>query len=296
MTCVTTGRHHTTVRVRKTTVHLVNSLMLCVFPSIEGVCVPGSELAKEILDPKIDRFERERVIESWVTRGHVPPFMSAFVPLELPVGMTGDTLVVFASPDVLCFGTDDDLIRTPLFPSTAQRIADSVGCVLPTVGLSNSVWSKAATRIDPEDACHPMSWGPPYDGSMMSSQRIVEHDARIVRHLATHHTDHTPGMLLAGHKKDIVLCNELSTMKDQVAIYGWHRKNGKPIQGLYLGHEWSYCDYSHGIRLFLMGAVLRTSGGVESVVPLSTVYMDSRLSQAVSPFGRLPLWRYRADR
>jgi hypothetical protein len=34
-----------------------------------------------------------------------------------------------------------------------------------------------------------------------------------------------------------------------VAIYGWHKLDGKPIQPLYTGHVDWYVDYSHGIRL-----------------------------------------------
>jgi hypothetical protein len=34
-----------------------------------------------------------------------------------------------------------------------------------------------------------------------------------------------------------------------VAIYGWHKPDGKPIQPLYTGHVDWYVDYSHGIRL-----------------------------------------------
>jgi hypothetical protein len=35
----------------------------------------------------------------------------------------------------------------------------------------------------------------------------------------------------------------------KVAIYGWHKPDGKPIQPLYAGHAAYYVDYSHGIRL-----------------------------------------------
>jgi hypothetical protein len=34
-----------------------------------------------------------------------------------------------------------------------------------------------------------------------------------------------------------------------VAIYGWHKTDGRPIQPLYAGHVDWYVDYSHGIRL-----------------------------------------------
>ncbi len=37
--------------------------------------------------------------------------------------------------------------------------------------------------------------------------------------------------------------------KDKVAIYGWHKPDGKAIQPLYTGHVNWYVDYSHGIRL-----------------------------------------------
>jgi hypothetical protein len=34
-----------------------------------------------------------------------------------------------------------------------------------------------------------------------------------------------------------------------VAIYGWHQRDGKPIQPLTTVHIHWYVDYSHGIRL-----------------------------------------------
>ncbi len=40
------------------------------------------------------------------------------------------------------------------------------------------------------------------------------------------------GKLIAGHKKDVVITNRLLTMPKRVAIYGWHRPNGSPIQPL----------------------------------------------------------------
>jgi hypothetical protein len=56
-------------------------------------------------------------------------------------------------------------------------------------------------------------------------------------------------VLLAGHKKDLVLANRLSSNRGRVAIYGWHRGNGDPIQPLSTVHGEYYADYSHGIRL-----------------------------------------------
>ena len=57
--------------------------------------------------------------------------------------------------------------------------------------------------------------------------------------------------LIAGIKKDVVISDLLtrSPRANRVAIYGWHRLNGKAIQPLYTGHVDWYADYSHGIRL-----------------------------------------------
>ena len=61
------------------------------------------------------------------------------------------------------------------------------------------------------------------------------------------------GKLVAGHKKDVVITNKVFTKPGKVAIYGWHKPDGKPIQPLYTGHAESQVDYSHGIRLASRG-------------------------------------------
>ena len=58
-----------------------------------------------------------------------------------------------------------------------------------------------------------------------------------------------PGRLVAGHKKDVVIANKVFATTGKVAIYGWHRAVGKPIQPLYTGHTAAWVDYSHGVRL-----------------------------------------------
>jgi hypothetical protein len=57
--------------------------------------------------------------------------------------------------------------------------------------------------------------------------------------------------LIAGIKKDVVITGMLTrnSKSDRVAIYGWQKLDGKPIQPLYTGHVNWYVDYSHGIRL-----------------------------------------------
>jgi hypothetical protein len=57
--------------------------------------------------------------------------------------------------------------------------------------------------------------------------------------------------LISGIKKDVVISGKLSneTTPNRVAIYGWHKPDGNPIQQVYIGHANWYVDYSHGIRL-----------------------------------------------
>jgi hypothetical protein len=57
--------------------------------------------------------------------------------------------------------------------------------------------------------------------------------------------------LIAGIQKDVVISGRLSRTEkpDRVAIYGWHKLNGEPIQPLYTGHIFWWVDYSQGIRL-----------------------------------------------
>lgn len=57
--------------------------------------------------------------------------------------------------------------------------------------------------------------------------------------------------LIAGIKKDVVLSARINQekKKDRVAIYGWHKRDGQPIQPLYTGHIYWWVDYSQGIRL-----------------------------------------------
>ena len=46
-----------------------------------------------------------------------------------------------------------------------------------------------------------------------------------------------------------MLSNRLRRFPGRVAIYGWHRSPGDPIQPLSTVHGAQYVDYSHGVRL-----------------------------------------------
>jgi hypothetical protein len=122
---------------------------------------------------------------------------------------------------------------------------------LPTPLIVDRLWEAAAVRLDPQ----------PIDPSpeMTTVPVFVEHNAMVADQLRVRGAK--PGRLVAGHKKDIVVSLGLADAKGKVAIYGWHRRDGNPIQPLYLGHSDRWVDYSHGIRL--VSRVVRVDGEVK---------------------------------
>ena len=95
------------------------------------------------------------------------------------------------------------------------------------------------------------------------------------------------GMLVAGQKKDLVITNRLATYPGRVAIYGWHREDGTPIQSLSTVHGENYADYSHGVRLVSMVAYVD-----DKERSLVDVLQDPQLAPAVSSEG--PIRNFRA--
>lgn len=167
-----------------------------------------------------------------------------------PVPLAGGRVVVHVTSDVFSVGSADAPIRVPLSGPGAQAVADALGMMLITPSMSDAVQASADVLLEA------MPWGEPYDESMLSVARILEHNRRIEEGWHNAEGDPIRGRegrtgLVAGHKKDVVLTNRLLSQPHQVAIYNWHH-----IQPLSLIHEASYADYSHGIRLVALGCEL----------------------------------------
>ena len=131
-------------------------------------------------------------------------------------------------------------MRVPLGLPAALRLADGFDMMLPTTRMVDAIYAQADCRVAPE----PM----PPTSAMSSTDYFLRHK----RHGARRNSSRSgarPGLLVAGHKKDVVIANRLSNAPGRVAIYGWHRSNGDPIQPLSTVHGEDYADYSHGIRL-----------------------------------------------
>ncbi|WP_415910606.1 hypothetical protein [Oleiharenicola sp. Vm1] len=179
--------------------------------------------------------EREEAVVAEVLRGNVPDFWRHFV--DVPTGRA----VLHVAPDYLAVGSDDDFLRMPLTPAAAQRLADRLECVLPTAKLVDLIYRAAPLKLAPE----PMPPGP----EMTTLAAFVRHEALVAAARRAAFATHPLGTLTAGHKKDLVLTPRLAAAPGRVAIYGWHRAEGAPIQPLFLGHADTWVDYSHGVRL-----------------------------------------------
>jgi hypothetical protein len=141
-----------------------------------------------------------------------------------------------------------DGVRQPLNLTDALALAESRGMRLPTVEEVDAIYEQADVRLTPI----PLPPGP----RMSSESYIIRHNDLIEEQLEGLNTD---GLLIAGHKKDLIY---ISSSSSRVAIYGWHRDIGDPIQPYSTVHGRGYFDYSHGVRLvslyeYVNGEVIR---------------------------------------
>jgi hypothetical protein len=188
----------------------------------------GIAFAKSVFD--LPRVERESKILAEVKVGNVPPSLRTLVPITVENGKLRVTY--FVMPDYLAIGSDQDYFLAPLSPGTAQAIADFVSCSLPTPKMVDDIYAAATVKLTPEPI--------PPSRAMTTVPVFLGHN-ELVRAQRKHH-ESPLGALVAGHKKDVVIANALFAKPGKVAIYGWHKPDGKPIQPLYLGHTANWVD------------------------------------------------------
>lgn len=218
--------------------------------------------------------EREGAIEAELLSGDIPPFLTHFVPVELTG--TGVRVTLCVAPDYLAVGSDRDFLFVPMRLSTALRVAQRYGALLPTPRIVDAVYEQAELKLAPQPL-------PPTD-RMRSTAYYSEHNALIRKQREA--LGGFLGKLTAGDKKDLVLTERLRPMSDRVAIYGWHRGNHDPIQPLSTVHGARYADYSHGVRL--VAGTAYVDGEPKSLVALLG---DPRLAPVVNsegPIARVP--------
>lgn len=182
---------------------------------------------------------RDSLVIEEVLAGNIPAFFRKFIPVQLQHrdSVSGKiiTAICYVAPDYLCLGSADDWARVNITPYAAQRIADSFHCFLPTRKIVDEIYN--AARIKPAPV--------PLFAYRDSTPTMWQH------HLIIEGQRKGRSGLIAGIKKDVVISGKLNKegKPDRVAIYGWHKPDGTPIQPLYTGHIYWWVDYSQGIRL-----------------------------------------------
>jgi hypothetical protein len=184
---------------------------------------------------------RDNALVAEAVRGNIPAHLRNLQPVEFAgiVGGRQTQITLCVTPDYLAIGSDDDHVRVPLGLPAALRVADAFDMMLPTTRMVDAIYAQADIRVSPS----PMTPG----SAMSSTDYFLRHDATLDAQFAR--AGARDGVLVAGHKKDVVIANRLANAPGRVAIYGWHRANGDPIQPLSTVHGEYYADYSHGIRL-----------------------------------------------
>lgn len=212
-------------------------------PVRDDNALTGSAFIKKIDDMPFQ--EREDAIIKEILSGNIPGFLREFVPVFYErTDKEGRVykVEIHVLPDYLAIGSDDDFIRIPMGPIAAQKIADTFETSLPTKMLVDTIDSRVVARLDP-------FWFRP-KGERNTYPIVFEDHSRIIDALYRE-AGLAPGMLVSGLKKDVIISDRLSDPRrtHHVTIYGWHYKDGTPIQPLTNVHIDIYVDYSHGIRL-----------------------------------------------
>src|SRR3989440_12513340 len=121
----------------------------------------------------------------------------------------------------------------PMHPGTAQGSADQFACPLPTRKMVDNIDAHATLKLEPQ----PMTENREMPATFLENNKLIE--AQRAQRIG----------LICGIKKDIVITNRLQEKPHRVAIYGWRKLDGNPIQPLTIVHADTYVDYSHGVRL-----------------------------------------------
>jgi hypothetical protein len=183
--------------------------------------------------------QRDSLVVKEILSGNMPSFLKKFVAVHVQIkdSLSGQTIkaTYYVAPDYLSVGTDKDWARINITPYAAQKIADSFHCFLPTKKMVDDIYKAASIKLEPV----------PMYAFRDSTPTMYHH------HLMVEGQRKGKTGLISGIQKDVVISGKISRdpRPERVAIYGWHKPDGTPIQPLYTGHIYWWVDYSQAIRL-----------------------------------------------
>lgn len=219
---------------------------------------------------------RDSIAMDLILAGNIPTFYKKFIPVKSSIETAEGKIInatYYVAPDYLMIGTDDDWARIPLTPMSAQKIADDFNCFLPTTKMVDQIYLQSKIKLEPV----------PMYAFRDSTVTMWQH------HLIIEGQRKGRTGLISGIKKDVVISSSLNQHPklNRVAIYGWHKLDGKPIQQLYTGHVNWYVDYSHGIRL--ISRKILVDG---NILDYKVVLGDSVLKKLISDEEEVTFFNY----
>lgn len=245
---------------------------LRAIPSRPPGAPTGREFARSVWN--LTGPARDARIVAQLVEGNIPGFLRHLIPVtvrgETLEGRTRVTVCVF--PDYLAVGSDSDFLYVPLGLQAALEVAGRFGYVLPTPKLVDAIYATSPVKLLPE----PLA---PTD-AMRSTAYVLRHTELIDLERTLY--PEPLGTLTSGDKKDLVLTDRLWEIPGRVAIYGWQRASGRPIQPLSTFHGARYADYSHGVRL--VSRIVYVNGVARTI---DAVLADRELAPLLSREGPL---------
>jgi hypothetical protein len=248
-----------------------DNLFLQDIPSRLPTAITGSQFALQTSG--MTGRERQKAALEELLGGNVPNFLRCLKPVHMSQKMSDGqevNAVIWVTPDYLAIGSEEDFLRIPLSYPSAVQVAWAFGCILPTRKMVDAIYKQSTCHLQPD----PMPPGP----MMRSSEYYLKHQQMI--RAQRQEAGCVLGDLVSGHKKDVILTNRLLRKPGRIAIYGWHRLKGKPIQPLSTVHGERYADYSHGVRLVY--EIVWINGEPRSILD---VLQDSRLAPVLTYEG-----------
>ena len=235
------------------------------------MALSGSQFSQRVRD--LEGRSRDEAILRELRLGNLPAFFHELKPVRMAgkdrKGRVHEG-VIWVTPDYLAVGSDNDFVRVPMGFDAAVAVARSFGFTLPTGKMVDAIYEQSSMRVAPK----PMTAGP----QMVSTDYFWRHHLSIEQQ----RNGRTPGELISGHKKDLILTKRLLSHPGRVAIYGWHRGEGRPIQPVSTVHGARYSDYSHGVRL--VAATVALDG---ELVSIFDVLQDPDLAPVFSQEGAI---------
>lgn len=127
----------------------------------------------------------------------------------------------------------------PVSRAEAIRIADEMGCQLPSVGLVDAIWHAADLKLNPYGLMRNFRIAKDMVAYAEQRRTIEREVARLLEMQGR-----TTFGILAGSHKDFA-----RTSSGRIDLYGFHDLHGRVIQPPGTSHSPDYCDYSQGVRL-----------------------------------------------